>query len=882
MPPPVPPAPERWRELLTRHDVAGYDLDGTQLAEAIWLAAQRSTPAGPSADVTVLLPTAEAGAWTGGQNPEPLVPEAAAPAPASATPAPRTADETQPRQVASRRWMTGRRPAAGQAPELGRTAPGAAEAIGVGGRRGDQTALFRALRPLKRSCARPRRAELDERRTAELSAEAGSLVLSFRQRDERWLDLAVLVDVSASMTIWQGAVDELIGVLTRLGAFREVTTWAFDADAATAEPRFRPLRRGAAARAGTARTAQALTRSPRPRVFLVISDGVGPAWRNAALTGALGYLARRSPVSLVDPLPHRMWHRSGIRAEPMYQRVTGAADALAIRHYRTPWSPREPRRWLPVWHLAADELGAWARLMVGAGDRARPGLAMSAGPAQGDQAPPGGAVAGGPPAEAVARFRALASSAAFRLATRLAAVPLSLPVIRMIQDAVAGTDGTDQLAEVLLSGLLVRTAARSPGEDPDQVVYDFAPGVREQLLGALTRTEVIASLHAVALAPAPAARPFGGTLNFRLLTDPDGVTRPLPERARHFANVAVVALGSLGPAYAGLASGITARLASGPADDFRLIRDGHFGGATVTLTIIQVDGPARSPGDGAALADLLADRIEADPQARPDLLVACENLVSAATTVEVARSAAFFGQLLARFRFAPERLILAPAPSGSQGWGAYEYARAAAGRAATALLAQAIGCLQPDPGPWWRATLADQVPVTVLDSTQIAPSGHFGALGERQLAWLRELDGGRPGVVVMHHDPASRLADVGAFYDAVPAPGLVIHGWGPSASGMAPSSRYAGAPAIPEPDAGFLVFRISGQQVAIRGRHVLPEPASRLAITSPVAFSAYGEAPAAGALQAETPGARGTADRERPVRLADPYSPQMTLMLGQL
>ena len=738
----------------------------------------------------------------------------------------------------------------------------------LGRRRRDQTALFRALRPLKRSCSRARRAELDERGTAEKSADAGSLVLSFRQREERWVDLAVLIDVSASMVIWQDAVDELLGVLTRLGAFRDVAAWAFDADAA--DPGFRPFRRGTAVRRGSASAAEALTKTPGPHAFLVISDGVGQAWRNATLANALSRLARQSTVSLVNPLPHRMWHRSRIRTQLMYQQVTGATDTLAIRQYRTPWSPPEPRQWVPVWRLAADELGAWARLMAGTGDRTQPGLALVVGPSRSAETRRDGPAAAGSPAEAVALFRASTSSAAFRLATRLAAVPLSLPVIRMVRDTIAGDEGTDLLAEVLLSGLLVRTSARSTDEDPDQVVYDFSQGVREHLLGSLTRTEVLASLQTVALAPDPVARPFGGTLNFRLLTDPDGGARPLPEQAKHFASVAAMSLGSLGAAYADLTSSITARLDSGTAESFRVIRDSQFPPITGTLTIVQVDGPARLAGDGTALADLLADRIEADRQAQPDVLVACENLVSAPTTVEVARSAAFFGRLLARLRLTPDRLIIAPSPVDWQSWGAYEHARVVAGRATTGLLEQAVGCPEHGPDTWWQVDLTDQVAVTVLDSTQVETPIRSGALGERQLAWLGAPgSGGRLRVVVMHHDPASRLLDTGAFYDALPERGLVLHGWGPSASATPLAASYADAPAIPDPDAGFLVYRIDSRQVAIRGRQVFPEPASGITITSSIAFSA----------SERLSGGLKSTGRQPPVQLFDAYTQQQTAQI---
>jgi hypothetical protein len=666
-------------------------------------------------------------------------------------------------------------------------------------------------------------------------------VIRFHRREERWLELAVLIDASASMALWEGSAAELLHVLTRLGAFRNVLAWSFDADEMA--PRFRPyLRRGVAGPGGTS-SAEGLAAPGERRAFLIISDGVGEAWRQGTMTHALGRLARRSHVSIVNPLPHRMWHRTGIQTVSMYHRVTGAKDTLRVRHSRTPWSLPERLRWLPVWHLDTDELGAWARLLAGTGDRDEPGQSMAVRPPKTYPPELPGVAETAIPAEQVARFRASVSSDAFALATQLAAVPLSLPVMRMIQETVAPGAGTDQLAEILLSGLLVRASPRVPGEDPDQIVYDFARGIREQFLSALTRTEVLISLNCVARAPDSMARLFGGTLNVRLLTEPDGGSHSLPEQARHFAGVAVTVLESLGPAYGDLAVRIAARLEHDVASAFRLIRDGRFSALTRPLTIVQVDGPARQAGDGAALGDLLADRIEADPQARPDLLVACEDVVSAATTEEVARSAAFFGRLLTRFQLAPDRLMLAPAPVGWQDWGAYEYARAAAGRNVTFLLERALGCPDHGADSWWRTDLADhEVSLTVLDSTQMPVSGRFGALGTRQLAWLSSQGdpadrGGRLEVVIMHHDPASRLLDASAFYSAAADPGLLLHGWGFSASATALASSFAGAPAVPDPAAGYVMYGIAGRQVAVRGRQAVPMPVNGRALTSSIVLA---------------------------------------------
>ncbi|GLJ93914.1 hypothetical protein GCM10017589_65320 [Streptomyces poonensis] len=89
----------------------------------------------------------------------------------------------------------------------------------------------------------------------------------------------------------------------------------------------------------------------------------------------------------------------------------------------------------------------------------------------------------------VSRFRRTASPAAGRLAVYLAAAPLCLPVMQLVQRTMLPGSGPSELAEVLLSGLLTR-AGEDHGTDGGQW-YEFAPGVQEALLSPLGRDEAM-------------------------------------------------------------------------------------------------------------------------------------------------------------------------------------------------------------------------------------------------------------------------------------------------------------------------------------------------------------------------------------------------------
>jgi tetratricopeptide (TPR) repeat protein len=187
---------------------------------------------------------------------------------------------------------------------------------------------------------------------------------------------------------------------------------------------------------------------------------------------------------------------------------------------------------VPVLELGPRWLGWWARLVTGnhgdpadatvllAGNQAREPLATEAA-RESDNGSPRHELS----AHAqVLNFLSVASPAAFRLATLLAAVPVSVPVARVVQSALVPESGPDHLAEVFTSGLM-RTPTAAAGRAWDTITFDVLDAVREVLLSGARRTE---TAHVVRLV----AEHFGDQIKplRRLrdaLEDPDGT--PIPE-----------------------------------------------------------------------------------------------------------------------------------------------------------------------------------------------------------------------------------------------------------------------------------------------------------------------------------------------------------------
>ncbi|MFC4030586.1 SAV_2336 N-terminal domain-related protein [Streptomyces polygonati] len=447
----------------------------------------------------------------------------------------------------------------------------------------DALRLSRALRPLRQTVPVAGDAVLDEEATAHATGDAGGrLVPVWRPATGRRFSVDLVVDSGATMGVWHRLATELCTVLERHGAFSAVRCWSLDTDHTV--PRLTPFRHRPAGLApgGTPRWSRPLEDATGRAVLLVLTDGVGPAWYGDELPDFLAGVAGERPAAALQVLPRRLWHRTALRSVPVELRVPDPARPVAevrtdaMRQLGLPGGqPPHDMRWLPVMEVDGSWLAPWAGLVAG---RVPGWSAMLAAPLRGLPRPVGPDEGEAPPTDPavlVARFRSGCSPAAFRLACHLAAAPLSLPVMLLVQRATMPESRQTDLAELFVSGLLRRLSDPGTASDPDDVIYDFAPGVRGELLAELTRTESLYVLEDVlAKVSGRVARTFGGTLDFRALAvlvegSAPGLGgfpgRRLPAASLHFAEVAAAVLGGAGGRHRTLARLLAEAAAPAPA-----------------------------------------------------------------------------------------------------------------------------------------------------------------------------------------------------------------------------------------------------------------------------------------------------------------------------
>ena len=390
--------------------------------------------------------------------------------------------------------------------------------------------IGRALRPLARRYPSRRLFVIDDEATAERIAEGGPMTPVMRPMNERWFEADVVVDGSPSMVVWHRVVREFLDLLAQQGAFADVRRWTLslaDAGLALRSPSGVPRRPGE------------LKDPAARRLIFVLTDGVGEAWREDGLPRVLANWARTTPVVIVQMLPERLWPRTaiGVPSAAVWSPVPGVANA-AMMIERPWWDQDDDAPVIPIVPitLEAASIQRWAKALMGAAVTA-PAIIFAPGDGSAEPArarPVPDAIGLLPAEERVQRFRAMVSRQAYDLAVFLSAVPLTLPVIGLVQRELLPETRQVHLAEVFVGGIIERVTPQDVACDPEQIEFDFADGVRDILQDSLRRSEAVDVLVAISKY---VERHFGQALDFAaLIADPEGGVA-LPEAIRPFARI---------------------------------------------------------------------------------------------------------------------------------------------------------------------------------------------------------------------------------------------------------------------------------------------------------------------------------------------------------
>jgi serine/threonine protein kinase len=469
---------------------SGVELSHEELLDVMWLAGKLPRDSGP------LARSAGVAAATSERHGEPHHDGPTVPAAETAEPAsePTAAEFTTKRSARS--LLASAQPSpdedaqapAGLSPAVAVRAPDSST-FGAG-----QLRLGKSLRPLRQRFPDRRQQELDVTRTVAAIADTGVPETVTRAVRTRWLSLALVVDDGISMVLWQRLAADVRALMERAGAFRDVRVYGLDTRSGTPSLRTSPYRHR-----GRLLTPEALCDPTGNTLVLVVSDGVGEAWRDGEMRQVTDRWGRCGPTAIIQALPSRLWASTGIGARRWQVTTHRRGGPTRAWQVTDPDLPPGLVRFdsvpVPVLAPTPAAVADWAWLVASPGgtallplwDASRPDSTRTVADAQDGDA-----------GEAVLRFREAASADAYRLAAHVAAVvPATPPVMRLVQAALGPPTDIGHLMEVFLGGLMHELDADGADRLPHHRRFDFTDDARQVLLSAVSPRELLRTAEAV-------------------------------------------------------------------------------------------------------------------------------------------------------------------------------------------------------------------------------------------------------------------------------------------------------------------------------------------------------------------------------------------------
>jgi hypothetical protein len=281
------------------------------------------------------------------------------------------------------------------------------------------------------------------------------------------------------MAVWHQTILEFRRLLVRQGAFRHVRTWSLVTSESTAALY---IGLDADQTTGSQRRPDELRDVSGRRLILFFSDCVAPAWHHGDVQRLCRRWGETNPLAIVQMLPSHLWNRSALgvdQAVQMTSRQMGGGNAqLRTSVHATDDEFDEAKKRsipVPVITLDASTLYQWANVLTGKQEAWTTGVLFEYDEIYVPATPN---LTGFTPEQRVRRFLQTATGVAQELASLSSYVPITLPIIRLVQAALLPGSGLSHIAELFLSGLL---RVVSVHDDPEETLYEFHDGVREVL-----------------------------------------------------------------------------------------------------------------------------------------------------------------------------------------------------------------------------------------------------------------------------------------------------------------------------------------------------------------------------------------------------------------
>ncbi|WP_287138526.1 formylglycine-generating enzyme family protein [Crocosphaera sp.] len=462
--------------------------------------------------------------------------------------------------------------------------------------------ICRSLQNLRRKIPNNKTKEIEEEATVQFIAETELYEPIFKPQFKRSLSLSIIIELEKSVLIWYKVVEEIEQIFTNIRVFHEVNIFWMK----TNEQKQVILQSSSKYNSEQSSPEKIIKNSPDEQLIIIISDFASLHWYQNYYTNILDKWSQKALVTLLQLFPQRLWTRTALdrkkqvilQSPPMgsinlpyiiNQQLT--IDDLSL-------SNQQKYLKLPLISLDPQSLQKWANLVSGQKQVNLPGILVEKTnlpdlhqeTSSSTESLPSQIIQALSSEQILSRFYENASEKAQELAHRLSAVPVTLPIIRLIIQSVPSLSSEEFktrkeqtvlfeksktkeekdvsfldlnlkfnseyelpaviIAEVLMGGLFnpLSDPIKSLNHDSFNLIeLEFKPQIREALEKEATEEELV---DTITLISDYISQSLGLDQEIfeAILLDPS-LKAELPESVRHFAEISASTLQKLGGVY---------------------------------------------------------------------------------------------------------------------------------------------------------------------------------------------------------------------------------------------------------------------------------------------------------------------------------------------
>jgi formylglycine-generating enzyme required for sulfatase activity len=412
--------------------------------------------------------------------------------------------------------------------------------------------IARALRPLRQKVNSRTQRIIDIPATIDRVSEERILIPVLKPALERCFDGVLVVEKTSAYGIWQPIINEFEQLLLHQGGLRDVRLWY-------AEPQSDGTLQ-LQSRQGQARAVKELIQIGSQRLIFILSDCIDPAWSNGAWQKWCQTWGKHHTVTVIQMLPTPFWRRTQLNQLTKVWQRSETVNPLNHQWRFTDYTGLDEEFKTPqgfpvtVLPLEPYPLSVWGQGMLGRSPTDLTGYFLNAVPI-----PPTTSDTTITALERLDNFCRLASAPAQRLAALMSAVPIQLPIVRLIQQTILKQEASaTQIAEIFLSGIVQR---RGEASDPDKQLYEFYADEQADIRALLNQTlperEIATVIDCLSADLAKRAGKSIGEFQAMLMAPTEaGVASELATEIGEFARVTLKVLKGLGGDYTAFAEAL--------------------------------------------------------------------------------------------------------------------------------------------------------------------------------------------------------------------------------------------------------------------------------------------------------------------------------------